>query len=175
MDSSEFAHFLQSRSSVRVFAKDPIDPEEIRFVLECASTAPSAGNRESWDVVLVTDEGVRENLSDAAFQQPHLAEAPAVFVVCANYVRSMSQYGDRGILYAIEDATIAATYMMLALHARGLSSCWTGAFEEDSVRELLGLPAHVRPVVLLAAGKGTLPRAKTGRMPVEEHLHTDMW
>ena len=58
-------------------------------------------------------------LADASFGQPHVGKAPALFVVCANYVRSMSQYGERGILYAVQDATIACTYMMLAAHARG--------------------------------------------------------
>jgi nitroreductase len=175
MNSSDLLPFLSGRSSVREFDGSPLGEEDIAYVLQCASTAPSAGNRESWDVVVVTDEGIRENLSDSAFGQQHIAEAPVVFVVCANFVRSMSQYGDRGIFYAIEDATIAATYMMLALHARGLHSCWTGAFDEDEVRELLALPVHIRPVTLLAAGRGVLPRARAGRMPVEEHLHTEMW
>ena len=48
-------------------------------------------------------------LAEAAFGQQHVENAPALFVVCANYVRSMSQYGERGILYAVEDATIACT------------------------------------------------------------------
>ena len=42
--------------------------------------------------------------------------------------------------------------MMLAAHARSLHSCWTGAFNENDLRELLRLPRHVRPVALLAVG-----------------------
>jgi nitroreductase len=175
MEPSDLLGFLSGRSSVREYDGSPLGNEDIGFVLQCASLAPSAGNREAWDVVVVTDVGMRENLSDVAYGQQHITAAPVIFVVCANYVRSMSQYGERGVLYAIEDATIAATYMMLALHARGLHSCWTGAFDEDGVREVLALPTHIRPVVLLAAGRGTLPRVRTGRMPVEEHLHTEMW
>jgi len=96
-------------------------------------------------------------------------------VVCANYIRSMSQYGERGILYAVEDATIACTYMMLAAHARGLSSCWTGAFEEDDVREVLGLPAHIRPLAILAVGKSQAPVQRTERMDSENHIHYNEW
>ncbi len=90
-----------------------LSEEEIEYILACAGTAPSAGNLESWDVVVVTDEEVRAALSQAAFDQPHVEQAAAVFVVCANYVRSMSRYGERGILYGLEDAVIACTYMML--------------------------------------------------------------
>lgn len=112
---------------------------------------------------------------EAAYEQRHIGEAPAVLVVSANYIRSMSQYGERGILYALQDATIAATYMMLGAHAAGLHTCWTGAFDEEGVRELLGLPQHSRPVVLLALGHGHLPAYRTERMPPEEHVHYDTW
>jgi len=65
--------------------------------------------------------------------------------------------------------------MMLAAHARNLQSCWTGAFEDDGVREVLGLPAHLRPVALLAVGKGHLPGQITGRIDVGEHVHRETW
>ncbi|PKL62519.1 MAG: nitroreductase [Methanomicrobiales archaeon HGW-Methanomicrobiales-2] len=175
MNSSEFLRFVKARSSVREYSGAPLEPEDIDYILSCASTAPSAGNREAWDVVVVTDEDVRVELALAALDQVHIREAPAIFVVCANYVRSMSQYKERGILYALEDATIACTYMMLAAHARSLHSCWTGAFDEDEVREVLGLPQHLRPVALLAVGRGTPPLEPMKRMPVEEHVHRETW
>lgn len=175
MNSSDYLRFVRARSSVREYFGEPLDSEDIDYILACASTAPSAGNREAWDVVVVTDEDVKIELALAALEQVHVREAPAIFVVCANYVRSMSHYGERGILYAIEDATIACTYMMLAAHARTLHSCWTGAFNEDEVREVLGLPQHIRPIALLAVGRGTPPLEPMKRMPVEEHVHRETW
>jgi len=175
MNSSEFLRFLKARSSVRTYSEASLDPDEIDYILASASTAPSAGNREAWDVVVVTDEGIRMDLALAALEQEHIREAPVVFVVCANYVRSMSQYGERGILYALQDSAIACTYMMLAAHARGLHSCWTGAFDEKDVRDTLYLPEHIRPVALLAVGRGTPPLRSVGRMPVEEHTHREIW
>jgi len=175
MDSSEFREFLRSRSSVREFSTAPVPEDQIRWLLSCASTAPSAGNLEAWDVVAVTEPEVREALAEAALSQPHVAQAPLVLVVCSNYVRSMSRYGERGILYALEDATIACTYLMLAAHAAGLSSCWTGAFDDEEVRKILDLPPHVRPVSLLAVGRGRVAAERTGRMPADDHLHRDQW
>jgi nitroreductase len=175
MESSEFLGFLTSRSSVRDYTPEPILSEEITYILTCASTAPSAGNLEAWDVVIVTDEEVRLELSKAAFEQEHIRQAAAVLVVCANYIRSMSRYGERGILYAVQDATIAGTYMMLAAHAKNIHSCWTGAFDEEEVRSILDLPQHLRPLVLLAIGKGHPPRALTERMAVSDHVHYERW
>jgi nitroreductase len=175
MDSSDFSGFLRSRSSVREYTDAPLPEEDVSYILSCAGTAPSAGNLEAWDVIVVTDGDVREALAEAAYGQEHIAGAPAVFVVCANYVRSMSRYGERGILYAIEDATIACTYMMLAAHARKIHTCWTGAFDDDEVRDVLSLPPHIRPVCLLAAGTGNPPPVMTERMAAGEHVHRETW
>ncbi len=175
MDFSEFYGFLESRSSVREYDDDPLNTEDIDDILKCASTAPSAGNLEAWDVVVVTDEETRTALAEAAFAQEHVARAPVIFVVCSNYIRSMSRYGERGILYGLEDATIACTYMMLAAHAKNLQSCWTGAFDDEEVRVILNLPQHIRPVSLLAVGKGHPPARHTERMGVGEHVHRESW
>jgi nitroreductase len=175
MDSSDFLTFLSARSSVLEYEETPLSEDEITYIVSCAGTAPSAGNLEAWDVVIVTDAEVRFALAEAAFGQEHVGTAPALFVTCANYVRSMSQYGERGILYAVEDATIACTYMMLAAHSHGLSSCWTGAFDEDEVREILGLPPHIRPIAILATGYGRPPVRRPERMEIGEHLHRDAW
>lgn len=175
MESSDFLAFVTGRSSVREYENEPVGQDDIDYILKCASRAPSAGNLEAWDVVIVTEEDTRAALAEVAFAQTHIEQAPVIFVVCSNYVRSMSRYGERGILYGLEDATIACTYMMLAAHARNLQSCWTGAFEDDGVREVLGLPAHLRPVALLAVGKGHLPGQITGRIDVGEHVHRETW
>lgn len=175
MESSEFLAFLESRQSVREYRDEPVTDEELSVILQAASAAPSAGNMEAWDVIVVQAEDQREALAEAAFGQEHIEKAPVILTVCSNYVRSMSRYGERGILYALEDATIACTYMMLAAHALRLHSCWTAAFDDDEVREVLNIPPHLRPVSLLAVGRGTVPEVRTGRMPIGEHVHRETW
>lgn len=175
MDSSEFFEFLSGRASIRNYRDETPGDEALAYILSCASTAPSAGNLESWDVVIVSDPERRAALAEAALDQAHVREAPVVLVVSANYVRAISRYGDRGILYALCDATIACTYMMLAAHALGLGSCWTGTFDDEDVRTVLDLPAHIRPVCILAVGPGEQTSGMTPRLPVEEHVHVDSW
>lgn len=175
MDSSEFREFLASRCSVREYAGSRVPDEDLSYIMDAARSAPSAGNLEAWDVVIVDRQEERDRIADAAYGQPHVRTAPLLLVVCANYVRSMSRYGDRGILYAVQDATIACTYMMLAAHARRLHTCWVGAFLEDEVREILEVPPHARPVAILCLGKGFPPGSYTERMPVAEHVHYRIW
>ncbi len=175
MESSDFLSFVTGRSSVREYDGEPLPKEHIEYILNCARTAPSAGNLEAWDVVVVTDREIREALAEAAFDQKHIEQAPLILAVCSNYVRSMSRYGERGILYALEDATIACTYMMLAAHAKNLQTCWTGAFDDDAVREILDLPQHARPVALLAVGNGPRAGSAAERRDIGEHVHQESW
>jgi len=176
MDSEEFQSFLATRRSVREYEEHGgITEEEKDFLLEAAAKCPTAGNLEAWDAVFVTDDGQLEAISDAAGGQHQIVDSGCAIVVCANYVRSMSRYGDRGILYAVQDATIAATYMVLAAHAIRLHTCWIGAFEEDVVKTALELPPHIRPVAILAIGFGIPPEKSPERMDPEEHAHYDVW
>jgi nitroreductase len=175
MNSSEFLNFLATRVSVRAYEEGCIIKDDVAYLLTAASRAPSAGNLEAWDVVIVTDLGQLEILADAAGNQHQITDAGCVFCVCANYVRAMSRYGDRGILFAIEDATIAATYMMLAAHARRLHTCWIGTFDDNEVKDILALPVHIRPVALLCVGRGETPYRGPERMNPEDHAHYDIW
>jgi nitroreductase len=175
MDSSEFLIFLQDRASVREFRDFPLADDEIAYMLACARTAPTAGNLESWDLVLVTDPEQRASLAEAAHDQTQIVQAGAIFVVCSNYVRGMARFQERGILYALEDATIVCTYLMLAAHVLHLQSCWTGSFDDEDVRTVLDLPPHLRPVALLAVGNGAKGGVSPERRPVDEHVHQDFW
>ncbi|HJJ57207.1 MAG TPA: nitroreductase family protein [Methanocorpusculum sp.] len=176
MDPVEFQTFLATRKSVREYEEaGGITEEEKDYLLEAAKTCPTAGNLEAWDVVFVTDDGQLEAVQDAAGGQHQIMDSGCAVVVCANYVRSMSRYGDRGILYAVQDATIATTYMMLAAHAIRLHTCWIGAFDESAIKEALDLPPHIRPVAILAVGFGMPPEISPERMDAEDHAHYDVW
>jgi nitroreductase len=175
MNISDLKQFLSSRASVRRYQDRDVPSEVLEEILALASRAPSAGNVESWDVVIVRDLSVREELADAALSQEHVANAPVLLVICANYIRSMTRYSERGILYALEDATIAGTYLMLGAHAAGLSVCWTGGFDDQMVRDILELPAHIRPVTILTIGYGAEAAISPARKNIHEHIHQDGW
>ncbi|MCL2460261.1 MAG: nitroreductase family protein [Euryarchaeota archaeon] len=175
MDISEISSFFATRRTVRHYDEHGIPDDILSHILATTRTIPSAGALESWDAVIIRDEGVKEALYDASFSQEHILSAPVILVVCANYIRSMSRFAEEGIMYAIEEATIAATYMMLAAHSTGISSCWTGSFDPVEVRETLLLPEHVRPIVLLTLGYASAIPSACERMDTSEHFHTDYW
>ena len=128
----EFFDVLSQRHSIRAYHPTPVEPEKLEQILQAINRAPSAGNRQAFEVYLVQDAPRQAKLVEAAHGQEFLAQAPLVLVFCAHPALSQVRYGVRGeTLYTIQDATIACTCAMLAATALGLSSVWVGAFDEE--------------------------------------------
>jgi len=75
------------------------------------------------------------------------------------------------------DVTIAVDHMTLAAAAEGLGTCWIGAFYEDRVKEILGIPSNVSVVALLPLGYPAEAEAliRTGRKKLEEIVARESW
>ncbi len=146
-------------------------------LLETANWSPSAGNRQPWEFVIVTDPQGRERLSTAALRQQFVAQAPVIVVVCANLPWSAERYGERGTtLYAIQDCASATMLLLLAATNEGLATCWVGAFDENAVSKELNLPEHVRPVALVPIGYPETDRGRTTqRIPITEKIHEETY
>lgn len=118
----DFFKVLGTRHSVRAFEDRPVDGEAIVQILDAMNTAPSAGDLQAFEVVVVKDPERRERLAEAA-HQPYVAQAPVVLAFFIDPERSRKTYGARGArLYALQDATIAAAYAQLAAQALGLAT-----------------------------------------------------
>jgi len=164
---------MRERRSVRDFLDKKVDPTIIKKLIEYGNYAPSAGNLQARDFVVVTAK--KDELAEAALGQRVIRDAPVVIVVCANISRSSRKYGKRGTLYAIQDATAAAQNILLAAHALGLGACWVGAFNEKKVSEILELPEDVLPIAMIALGYPKVIPPNPGRMNIEKLIHWGKW
>ncbi len=172
----EFKETAEKRRSVRSFEPKDIPEEDILEILEIGHKAPSAGNRQARDFILIRDEEEKKRLVKNAYGQSFIAEAPWVIVVCANKDRSAERYGERGSeLYSIQDATAAVENMLLAVVDKGYGSVWIGAFDEKKVEEQLGIPDGVRPIALLPIGVPENIPEEPAKMDIEEILHREGW
>jgi nitroreductase len=171
----ELVEVIKKRSSVRNFSPNPIDDKVIKQIIELGNLAPSAGNLQPRDFVVVKNQEIKTKLADAAHDQDFVAEAPVVIVVCANLGRT-SPYGTRGKeLYSIQDSAASIQNMLLAVVDFGLASCWVGAFDESAVSKILELPSDVRPVAIIPIGLQEIEYGTTSRMDVNELIHYDKW
>jgi nitroreductase len=167
---------IKSRASVRSFKPEKVSDRIIDEILDAATRAPSAGNVQDWEFVVVSSQDTKSKLVEAAFEQEFISQAPVVIVVCSNLRRISNAYGERGTsLYAIQNTANATQNMLLAAWEKGLGSCWVGAFNEVKVREALVLPEDVRPMAIVPLGYPASQPAKTGRRKPREVVHKDFY
>lgn len=166
----DFFETVRHRHSVRRYQSSrPIEAEKLHGILEMACAAPSAGDLQAYRIVSVSDPQLRRALGEATEQQAFVADAPVTLVFCADPEQSASRFGERGrALYAVQDATIAATYAQLAAVAEGLGSAWVGLFSAAGVRQALDLPERFEPVALLCIGYPAELPEPTPRRPMTE-------
>ncbi len=144
---------IRKRRSIRAYTSEEISEEDVKRLIEAARWAPSAGNIQPWEFVIVTNAETKRKLADAALHQTFIEEAPVVIVVCANVALSSWGYGSRGAnLYCLQDTAAATENILLAAHALGLAACWVGAFHEDEVAKVVNTPRNVRPVAIVPVG-----------------------
>ena len=150
----DFFETVRHRHSVRKFRADmTVEPEKLNAILEMACAAPSAGDLQSYHLTVVTSEEQRQQLAEAADNQAFIAEAPVALVISSDPLRAANKYGERGkLLYATQDATIAATYAQLAVVAAGLASTWVGYFDEVKIKEIAQINPQFIPVAILSIG-----------------------
>ena len=140
-------------------------------------TAPSAGALYPLEVYLVStdvadlDPGVyhynpeahvleqlvpgdvRDELADAALSQSCVRDGAVSIVITAIYERTTGKYGERGIMYVHIEAGHAAQNLCLQATAIGLGLVTVGAFHNEQIVELLGLPANENPLYVIPVGR----------------------
>lgn len=166
---------IEGRTSIRDFRPDSIGDDIIDKALEMANLAPSAGNLQARDFIVVRNERTKKSLKEAALDQEYVLSAPVVVVFCANLER-IRDYGERGrTLYCLQDVAAAVENFMLYLHSVGLGTVWIGAFHEKRAGETLGLPPHVRPVAIVPVGVPSVKGTPRGRLPLGQLVHREKW
>jgi len=181
----------------------PVPLEVIREALEVALQAPSGGNRQHWQWIVLTDPAIKAQVAEH-YRRSHLAyreaggepadESAARIATSSDYLREVMAEVPVLVIGAIStggNAALpenqaglwgsllpAAWSLALALRARGLGTAWTTLHlqYEREVAEILGLPDDVRQGVLLpvAYTKGTDFRPGP-RVDLDSVLHINGW
>jgi len=164
------------RQSVRAYQSRNVEDEKLQRILEAVNMAPSAGNKQAYGVVVVKSEAGRHRLMEAAYGQEFILQAPVALVFCVDPSRNADRYGTRGErLYALQDATIACTYAMLAATDLGLATVWVGAFDDARVANVVGVTEPVHPVAILPIGYAAESPEPRPRRALAETVHHEHW
>jgi len=168
----EFQDLIRARYSVRAYLPDPVEDEKLKRVLEAAQMAPTAANRQPFQLIVIHTEGRKEALGQI-YQREWFVQAP--LLVCAVGVPRISWVRGDNRRYLDVDVAIAMDHLILAAADIGLGTCWVAAFNAQAARRILNLPDEVEPLIFTPLGyPADQPEGKE-RKPLSELVRYESW
>ncbi len=143
---------IQSRRSVRSFKAEPLSEDLLKkLVLDAAVWAPSGGNAQTWRFIIVNDPEIMNKIKMVS--PGLLGNPPAVIAICQDLKEAKRKGNDLGEkMLTVMDTSMAAQNIMLAAHAEGLGTCAIASFHPAATQQILGLPEHITPQLLISIG-----------------------
>jgi F420 biosynthesis protein FbiB-like protein len=196
-EATAFHVLIRGRRSIRRYQPEAIPADALQRILEAATWAPSAHNRQPWRFAVLTDQVEREALArrmgellraartadgddiqdiegDVSRSYNRIAGAAAAVVVFMT-MEDMDTYPDARRsraeeLMAVQGAAMATQSLLLAAHAEGLGACWMCAplFCQEEVGAALGVPAHWQAQALITLGYPASKGKPASRRPLPE-------
>lgn len=145
----EFSDLVRKRYSVRAYKPDPVEDDKLQQVLEAARLAPTAANRQPFQIIVIRTAGREEGLR-RIYARDWFVQAP--LVICACGIPAQGWTRRDGKNYNDVDVAIVMDHLILAAADAGLGTCWIAAFDPAAAREVLGLPDGVEPIVFTPLG-----------------------
>ena len=175
---------LRARRNVRHFTEQPVPDEALDRILEAGRRAPSAGNWQPWDFVLVTNRAQLVELAKVWQGAKHVAGAAAAIAIVAPEPKDDRQ--SALLQYDLGQATYAMTVATADL---GIGTGHAAAADQNQAKAVLGFPEAMRRIIGMPEGHtavamiglgypadGALDHpVKLTRRPFDEVVHRGRW
>jgi nitroreductase len=143
-------HAIKTRRSIRSFKPDPVPAKLVKQLLEAAMFAPTSGNSQPWEFVVIDQPGMLAQVAEANPNSGMAKGAPLGILVCGNLPRHKHP------AKWVQDCSAATQNLLLAAHALGLGAVWTAVWDNPArspiFEKICGLPPEVKPLCFVVIG-----------------------
>jgi len=166
---------IRARRNVRHYTDQPIAREDLEHICEAGRRAPSAGNWQPWNFVVVTGRAQLTELAKAWERGGrHIAGSAATIALVA---REPEDERRRGLLtYDLGQAT---AIMMVAAADLGIGSGHSSVGDQEQAQRVLGFPDGYHAFYLIGLGypadRPLRPLTRPNRRPFDEVVHWNRW
>lgn len=161
-----------TRRSIRKFTEQPVSEADIAEILDAAMSAPSAGNCQPWEFIVVREQAGRDAIGACSPYAGMASKAPVCIMVCADTSR------EKHAGFWVQDCSAAMQNLLLAARAKGIGSVWIGlhpvAERSHAAQKNFGLPEHVHVLGVAALGYTEQHFSKQQRYD-EAKVHSEKW
>jgi len=159
---------IKGRRSIRKYKKEAISEEQVTQILEAGRWAPSRGNSQPWEFIVLKNAQERADLAEAIPTGKFLAEAPLGIAVVVNPHTSK---------HPEQEGAAAVQNMLLAAHGLGLGTCWISVYGtdcEEKAKQLLQIPEEEWLLSVVSIGHPAETPEK-GRKGLDEITFSDKY
>ncbi len=168
-----FYELANKRYSVRSYKSKPVEEEKLAMILDAARLAPTAGNRQPFQVIVIHTEGKQEELLKI-YPQSWFVKAPIILCVCGIPDIAWKRKFDNKQYYQV-DAAIVMDYMILAATDLGLGTCFVAAFYPEVAKEILSIPDNIEPILFTSLGYADDSPDIKERKSLDELIRYEKW
>jgi nitroreductase len=163
---------ILTRRSIRKYKDKPVSDDLIKQVLEAAMAAPSAGNEQPWQFIVINDRKILGQIPAIHPNASMTKDAPLAILVCGDL--SKEKYPG----YWSVDCSAATENLLLAVHALGLGAVWCGIYPREEriegMKKMLGIPDGIVPFALVPIGYPGEEKPPSERFE-KERIHYNKW
>ncbi len=171
--SKDALEVIMTRTSVRQYTDRPISAETLDTLLRAGMSAPTAGNKQPWKFVVVTERALLDSLASGNWRMA--AQAQAAIIVCGD---TENVFPGEGRDYWVQDCSAASENILLAAHAVGLGAVWCGCYpvteRVENVKRIFGLPSSILPMSVLVLGYPAGEQTPKDKYK-PENIHYNKW
>lgn len=176
-----------SHRSIRAYTAQPIEDDLLHEILHAGLRSSSAGNMQTWSVILTEDRANKEHMVRLHREQEFILQAPLLLTFCADVFRmrewirvndSQQSFDDfLGFVTGTVDAVIAAQTIALAAESVGLGICYLGTtwWAALELIDFLQLPQGVFPVTAMTVGYPAEDPPLRDRLPLDVIVHRERY
>ena len=163
---------IMTRRSIRSFIDQPVEDEKLDTLLHAAMSAPSAGNAQPWQFIILKDHAVIDKIPAIHAYSKMCLEAPVVIMCCGDL--SLEKFPG----FWVQDVSAASQNILLTARELGLGAVWAGIYPiEERVtafRELFNLPENIVPFNIIPIGYTDRKQVEMDRFKAER-VHQEVW
>jgi len=161
-----------NRRSIRKYTGDPVDDETVERLLRAAMAAPSAGNQQPWEFVVLRARATLRAIPEFHPYAKMLPDAPVAILVCGAPGRAKwPQMWE-------QDCSAATENLLIEAELLGLGAVWLGAHplgeRVEALRALLGIPETVVPFAVVSLGWPAEHKEPSDRFDAAR-VHVERW
>lgn len=161
-----------NRKSIRKYTDAKISDESVETLLRAGMQAPSAGNAQPWQFVILRDQARLSGITAFHPYAKMLHHCDVAIVVCGD--ESLERF--KG--YWVQDCSAASQNILLAAQDLGLGAVWLGIYpmqdRVEALKQYLGLPESVIPLSIIPIGVPDEERPSVERFN-KERVHYEVW